>query len=773
MRRNRVITIFAVVFAVCTAVLWLGNVFAAATVVTNDGLTVSEADSGTITETLLLTEDAEAPGAIITYTLVTTPANGSLILSGTTTLTPTSSFHQSNIDDSALVYMHNDSETLSDTFDFTVTSGTEFTLGTFVITVTPVFDQIPVVSSQTFTTDENSTVGEAVGAIVATDSDAGDSLTYTILNGNEGTAFEVDSSDGGITVANQVPLDFETNQSITFTVEVEDMGMLKDTAVITVNINDINEAPIITGTTYTLPENSSHGTFLGNITASDVDAGDTLTYTITAGNPSSAFDIDISSGEITVDNENALDYETTETFNLTVEVEDSGGETDTATVTVNLEDVNEPPTANNASFSINENSSDTTFVGTISATDPEDGTLTYTITGGNTGSAFAVGTNSGTITVNNSGQLDFEITPVFTVTLNVADDEANTVPVTATINLLDQNESPFVNDATFSINENSGNGTAVGTATASDQDNDDIDNLSFTILSGNQNGAFAIANDGSNNAAITVLNTNALDYETTPTFTLGIIVTDTGGLDNTATITINLNNLFDEDPTVNNATFTVAEGSNNGVVVGTVTATDPELVSGDALTFSIIGNNTGSVFAINSSSGQITVPDASKLDADAIPTFNLTVQGIDKGGNIDTATITINVTPLPITNIFLPAILNNYPPIEPNNSCSQSYAIGTGTDYVFTADDTEDWYRITLAAPSNLTIILSSFEPAQGQLIAYSGNCNNLTLLGNNGNPNTTDKTLSLGVRPAGTYYIRVFSSPITNTTYTLRVNVN
>src|SRR5690606_18106567 len=135
------------------------------------------------------------------------------------------------------------------------------------------------------------------------------------------------------------------------------------------------------------------------------------------------------------------------------------------------------------------------------------------------------------------------------------------------------------------------------------------------ILSGNTGDAFAIGNNGQ----ITVANTNQLDYETRTSFTLGIIVTDTGSLNNTANITININNLYDENPTVSNASFFVQQGAADGVLVGTVSATDPELVSGDQLTYSIVGGNTGTVFAIGSSNGRITVPDTSKLDANTMP----------------------------------------------------------------------------------------------------------------------------------------------------------
>ena len=97
---------------------------------------------------------------------------------------------------------------------------------------------------------------------------------------------------------------------------------------------------------------------VGTVTASDPDTGDTLSYSITGGNTGNAFAINSSTGQITVNNAAALDFETTPTFTLTVRVQDAGGLTDAATVTMNLTNVNEAPTVNNATFSLPENSAE-------------------------------------------------------------------------------------------------------------------------------------------------------------------------------------------------------------------------------------------------------------------------------------------------------------------------------------------------------------------------------------------------------------------------------
>ena len=776
MRRNRVLIVFALLSAIGVLTLWLGNVMAAALLDLNEGLTVSEGGSGTIDDTLLLVTDPDAPGVIVTYTLVTTPANGTLALNSVT-LTPTAQFNQTDINNNLLVYTHDGSETSADSFDFTAaTIADTIPQATFDITITPVFDQPPVVADQSFSVPENSATSTSVGTIAAADADAGDSLTYTVIAGNGDSAFAVGSSDGTITVNSPTPLNFEINSVLSFTIQVEDLGNLMDTAVITVNVTDQNDPPVISPAgPFSIPENSANTTAVGTpipATDEDLGAGDTLQFTIIGGNTDNAFAIGLSDGQITVADGSKLDFETAPTsYNLTIQVEDSIGATDSEVVTVNVTNVNEAPTINPATFTVAENSPIGTSVNTPTATDPENDSLIYSITAGDPDNVFDIDPNTGEITVADNTPLNFEAlgsTPHFTLTVQVDDGEF-TDTATITINVTDAQEPPTVNDATFSINENTSNGTLVGTVVATDPDAADAGNLVLNILTGNTGGAFAINNNGQ----ITVADSNQLDYETTQSFMLGIIVTDTADLDNTANVTINLNNLYDVAPTVNNAVFSVNEGSANGVVVGTVTATDPEFASGDALTFSIIGGNTGTVFAINSSSGQITVPDTSKLDSGTMPTFNLTVQATDKGGKLDTGTITINVTPLPVTYVYLPVLLNNYPPIEPNNNCGQAYPIGIGTNYEFTSDDVEDWYAITLTSQQNVTVVLSSFESVQGQLLAYGGTCGgSLQLLQNDGSPSTT-KTLNLNNLAPGTYYIRVYSDPVTNTTYRLQVTFN
>src|SRR6185295_7961043 len=114
-----------------------------------------------------------------------------------------------------------------------------------------------------------------------------------------------------------------------------------------------------------------------------------LSYSITGGNALGIFAINSATGAITVANNANLNRESVASLVLTIGVSDNGPgatRTDTAQVTININDVNEfDPVLNDATFSLAENSANSTSVGTVAATDADatDGGLTYSITGGN------------------------------------------------------------------------------------------------------------------------------------------------------------------------------------------------------------------------------------------------------------------------------------------------------------------------------------------------------------------------------------------------------
>lgn len=206
----------------------------------------------------------------------------------------------------------------------------------------------PVVSDQSFAADENAAAGTVVGTVAASDPDAGQTLTYSIVGGNASGAFAIDPVTGEITVADPAALDSETNPWFDLAVQVTDSGSpaLSDAATVRVTLADLNEAPVFApGGSFPVRENSAAGTRVGSVSATDPDAGQTLTYSVVGGNGSGAFAIDPETGEITVADPAALNHEATSSYTLTVRVTDNGpgALSDETTVVVSVTDVNEAP----------------------------------------------------------------------------------------------------------------------------------------------------------------------------------------------------------------------------------------------------------------------------------------------------------------------------------------------------------------------------------------------------------------------------------------------
>ena len=76
------------------------------------------------------------------------------------------------------------------------------------------------------------------------------------------------------------------------------------------------------------------------VTATDTDAEDVLTYTL-SGTDADSFTIGMASGQLRTNIE--LDRETKSSYTVVVTATDPSGESDTITVTITVTDANEPP----------------------------------------------------------------------------------------------------------------------------------------------------------------------------------------------------------------------------------------------------------------------------------------------------------------------------------------------------------------------------------------------------------------------------------------------
>lgn len=570
------------------------------------------------------------------------------------------------------------------------------------ITVTiSLLDQndIPVVADQEFSVDENSTSGTLVGAVAASDED-GDQLTFEISSGNDLGGFSLDFNTGDISVANAEVLDFETNPTFVLAVSVADGNGGQAGANITINLNDIddgNNPPEIADQSFSINENSASGTLVGTVVASDTD-GDPLTFQIMDGNSLGGFALHAVTGNLTVNDATVLDFETNPSFSLTVQVSDGKEGTDQATIAINLLDLDESenaiPVINNQSFAIDENSVSGTHVGTVVATDEDNDPLNFTIINGNGLGGFVINSVTGDITVNDATVLDFETNPNFSLTVQVSDGNGGNANGTISIDLNDLDEStnnvPEIADQVFDLDENTPSGNHVGTVVASDPDDDP---LNFTIVNGNDLNGFTINNSTGD---LVVNDATVIDFEFVHTFTLTVQVNDGNGGNANGTITININDLDESEntlPVVNDQTFSIAENSVNGTVVGTVIATDAD---GHALTYAIVNGNGLGGFAIGSASGEVTVANQGVLDFELRQQFLLTVQVSDgNGGNVN-ATITINLTDVDDTPNTDPVINNQ------SFSLDENSASGTFVGTVLASDADDDNLTFSITAGNEL-----------------------------------------------------------------------
>ena len=151
--------------------------------------------------------------------------------------------------------------------------------------------------------------GAALGSVVGTlqgvvDPDAGDTHTFSLVD-DAGGRFQLVGAT--LQVANAALLDFEDATSHAVTVRVTDAGGLTYDKTFTIDITDVNEAPIVGDQAFAVDENQLAGAVVGTVVASDPDAADTLSYAITAGNGAGLFAIDAATGQITTTQ--ALDHE--------------------------------------------------------------------------------------------------------------------------------------------------------------------------------------------------------------------------------------------------------------------------------------------------------------------------------------------------------------------------------------------------------------------------------------------------------------------------------
>ncbi|XP_024059186.1 cadherin-9 isoform X1 [Terrapene carolina triunguis] len=156
------------------------------------------------------------------------------------------------------------------------------------ITLTDVNDNPPRFPQSTyqFSSPESASLGTPLGRIKANDLDVGENaaIEYSISNGDGSDMFDIitdkDTQEGIITIKKQ--LDFETKMLYSLRVEAANthpdprffhLGPFKDTALIKVSVEDVDEPPMFSRSSYLIEvdEDAKEGTIIGQVIAQDPD----------------------------------------------------------------------------------------------------------------------------------------------------------------------------------------------------------------------------------------------------------------------------------------------------------------------------------------------------------------------------------------------------------------------------------------------------------------------------------------------------------------------
>lgn len=414
----------------------------------SDSLATNEDTPRVVPVELLLANDSDVDEDPFTITAVGDATNGTVALAdGTVTFTPTADFVGGG------------------SFTYTINDGTVDTVVDVAVVVGGLNDT-PVANDDTVTTLEDTAVTIPGATLLANDTDV-DGQTLTIS--------EVSGAVGGTVVLNGGSPIFTPDLDAaagSFVYTATD-GIATDTATVTVTITAVNDGPDATNDTATTDEDTAVAiSVLGNDT--DPDSTPTISGVSNAQNGTP-----VVNGNGTITFTPNANFHGTATFDYTIT---DGTLSDTATVTVTVDAVNDVPVAVDDTGSTDAATPITFTDLTANDTDPDIATDAQTLTV--TAVANAV---NGTVVLSNgqaiftptstqSGSFEYTVsdgnggTDIGAVTITI--NQANVIPPTAGADTVAQIDvATAYPHATFLANDSDGGDgdtlviTAVGNAT--------------------------------------------------------------------------------------------------------------------------------------------------------------------------------------------------------------------------------------------------------------------------------------------------------------------
>ena len=503
-----------------------------------------------------------------------------------------------------------------------------------------------------------------------------DTIGYS-LSGNDADKLSISTSGAVNFKTNpdfETPTDTNSDNAYEITIEASDgTDTISDDLVITILDVENEGNPIIEGlSSQSVNENDSI-----EISFSVTDPqNDTITYSLTG--------IDKDLFVLNFDGLNASltssgkDYELPEdsdgnnVYLVNVNFSDDlNTSTQEVEIVVNNVNDNSPTITSNPTFTADENQAS---IGTIVASDVDNDSLSYSISGG----------DSSAVSVSSTGQMYFNGLPnyeqlnIYNFTVNVTDG-LYTTSQNVIININDINDAPFWKAYTSykEVDENISSANSILSFEVSDEDSGD--NISFS-LSGDDASLFAIA--GSSPANVRFIDNTGPDYEnpndlnSDNIYNFFVTASDGSVPITTSLISVEVNNLNDNAPTFVDL-LTSVEVTNGQTNVFDISTTDAD---GDDITLSKAGTDS-SVFSI-SDSGNLSFTSAPDFgnpnDNDGDNIYKLRIVASD--GSFTTNSDEISITVLEV----------NDPPVI--NDLQTSYSLQENTPEIasFTVTDPEN-----------------------------------------------------------------------------------
>lgn len=476
-----------------------------------------------------------------------------------------------------------------------------------------------------------------------------DDLQYYLATDGDSRAFVIDYQTGELRTA--VLFDAEHKQSYDIVVSAVDLsqGSQSGTATIQISVFDQNdnEPHFFPLSNLSVPENTSVGTLITTLSASDNDVNHQLRYSLIKG-ADNKFLVHSSDGRVTV--EFPLDYETTDLYEVSVAVYD-GKFIDEAKFYVTVLDSNDNPPQFSSSIyqsSILERSQPGKFVANVSATDRDSGVngevfFALRDTGNN---LFRIDTSTGVITCNRTVTYRYHSTNIYDLTVTAFDRGTPRLSAEATVSvsIVDLNDyAPNFIGSPFSIHvpENAPQGATVGSVMATDDDKEGPNGeVNYQVEDGNGTQWFTIQ---LTTGAVVVVRQGFVQGES---YSFRVKAFDLGvrpqRLESSAIVYLDI---VSKQPVVFNQTkyyVTLPENSQPGTLVVTVKASAGSQQFSIPLQYQITAGRGSGKFVIDGSEGRIETKTT--LDFSTASDYELTVTATDKTSSGSSASATVYVT---------------------------------------------------------------------------------------------------------------------------------